>query len=461
MKFLQEFVNNGRTCTEEQKKLLEQQGYSLEDVVMTEKTVVYLMKNLDMGAKPDGENWDTEKNESLKWTPIGVLNEKPMIATFEGNGHSITGVYVKQTASYAGLFGNCNTIQNLTIKNSYIKGKGHTGGITGNLKSGKLENCKNENTTVVLDGELGGGGIVGLLDGAGGEIINCSNSGTVMEENGGEDIGGIIGDAKGTTNIITNCTNSGEIKSSSDYVGGIVGCAWGGNRNTIISGSTNSGIITGRNRVAGIAGQEAGTITESHNTATITGGEDIGGIAGNMVGSSYRLENNSNSGTIIGKSSYIGGIVGEAGGSIKGCTNNGDVTGEGMHTGGIAGWVSDSSNLENNNNSGTITGNGDRTGGIVGNINSNAAISGCTNNGNVTGGGMATGGIAGYVGNSSQLENNKNMGLIIGVQHTGGIVGYIGYDSAIRECTNSGNIKGVDLVNRNSWNSSRTDSIRE
>ena len=75
--------------------------------------------------------------------------------------------------NFAGIFGNSNTIINLTVKDSYIKATNCVGGIVGVLREGNIENCVNQNTTVIAISD-GAAGVVGQAEG---KIINCKNTG--------------------------------------------------------------------------------------------------------------------------------------------------------------------------------------------------------------------------------------------------------------------------------------------
>ena len=87
LKFLAYFVNNGNklkpdegeTDTENTLDLTQiviDDGYNPEDVKIIESTtIVYLMNDLDLGARAENNNWETESNEAKKWTPIGITND--------------------------------------------------------------------------------------------------------------------------------------------------------------------------------------------------------------------------------------------------------------------------------------------------------------------------------------------------------------------------------------------------
>ena len=339
LKFLADFVNNGNTLTAEQETMITSAGYRASDVTMTETTTVYLMNNLDLGAREANGNWETTENEAKKWTPIGTTSALKLLGTFEGNNHSIKGVYVNQTANCAGLFGNSNTIQNLTIANSYIKGGNYTGGLVGfNLTGGTIKHCYNNNTIVI---EIGNyvGGIAGLSYGT---ISECENNGVI---NGyGSYAGGIAGLEYGT---IIDCNNSGKIIGNAEYVGGVAGALYTGS--SIIE-CKNSGTVTGSgDRVGGIAGtaNSNSLISQCTNTGAVTGSAgDVGGIAGLIGGT---VEKSVNSGIVKqkGGTESLGGVVGEIGinctAKILNCYNTGKIIEEGNNisgVGGIIGWVS-------------------------------------------------------------------------------------------------------------------------
>ncbi len=104
------------------------------DLTITETTTIYLENNLDLGARQK----DGEKTNGTAWTEIGTDTTNSFKGIFEGNNHTIRGVYVNKTGQYVGLFGHTtNIIQNLTIKNSYIVGGSAVGGIAGWRKNNK------------------------------------------------------------------------------------------------------------------------------------------------------------------------------------------------------------------------------------------------------------------------------------------------------------------------------------
>ena len=103
LKFLADFVNNGNNLEgrDDLKKLVEDAKYDMSTVTMTTDTTIYLMHNLDMGARQN----NGIKVSGSNWTPIGINNSKKLIAKFEGNGHKISGIYVEEIY-FSGVFGS-------------------------------------------------------------------------------------------------------------------------------------------------------------------------------------------------------------------------------------------------------------------------------------------------------------------------------------------------------------------
>ena len=390
LKFLADFVNNGNSLAEGQAELLTNAGYRPEDVKMEETTIVYLMNNLDLGARPTDGNWNTAENESKKWIPIGKSDVKTnrFNAIFEGNHKTIKGVYVNQTANFAGFFGYAtNTIQNVSIKDSYIEGGNCMGGLTGSIKI--LTNCHNINTTVISKegNNYGVGGITGQIPESAGTINNCTNSGKVIangfnSEKSESMCGGIIG-LLGSNNTIINCENYGEIRGSGHRVGGIAGTV---NSENIVIKCKNFGKVIGNGEnvggIAGVAASAAGVggasnsiYEECYNNGYVLGDKEcVGGIVG-LLGTKTLVIKCVNQGTINGNTSVVGGIVGglsqyenKSDSTIEKCYNSGSVSAETWYVGGLVGSIAGSeglANISNCYNKGVITGT-DRTGEIAG-----------------------------------------------------------------------------------------------
>ena len=228
MKFLANYVNN--TLTEQDQKMITDNNTTVEDIAITEETTIYLMNDLNLGA-----TFDSTGNliSGEQWIPIGATKDKTMLGTFEGNNHYICGVYINRNEKFNGIFGNCNSIKNLTIKNSYIEGLNCTGGIAGVARKGTVENCHNNNTTVVLKkgSNRTAGGIVGQFGNTENNLSysnlsECYNSGNIIAKDLSDmEAGGIIGTIRnrGREDIITRCYSKGNIINAKEKCGAIIG----------------------------------------------------------------------------------------------------------------------------------------------------------------------------------------------------------------------------------------------
>ena len=406
MKFFANYCNN--VLTEEEKA-----EANMPEI--TETTIVYLENNIDMGARQKDEVLTTAAE--TQWTPVDNFD-----GIFEGNNHTVTGIYVYDEGYGGGIFTSAN-VRNITIKNSYIEAAGKFAALAG--------------------------GIVGTAN----EIINCNNINTLVKSNEEATIsssGGIAGAANNNTASIKNCMNSGKVIGG-NYVGGIIGGnPFGGDFS--VSGNINKGEINGLKYVGGIAGilGENRTLSNCYNTGKVVGSDrQVGGIAG-LVSSSASVRDSYNNGEIIGKGDRIGGIVGELGVSstLTNSYNTGKVTGEANNVGGIAGLIFGT--IENSYNTGTIQGEG-QVGGITGQIGTDceAYIRNCYNEGSIIGNNDAIGGIVGWTsdtGTSGTIENNYNKGKVTGVDQVGGLIGKNAATFIVTKCYNKGTVEGTTNV---------------
>ena len=230
--------------------------------------------------------------ELLSWLPIGNDNIR-WNGNMDGQGHTISNLYIKTAQNYVGLFGFTRgaTIQNLTFdyakvenvsttntktyytgilagyayastnspahikgikttENCTVIGQENTGGIVGSAKI-NLENCENLSS-------VKGTGSVGGIAGSSYErnIKRCTNYGTVENDGSGENIGGIIGYAYRTS--IEDCANYGKITSTGWFTGGMVGQTLA---NSSIQNVFSYGDVTNTNTSGIIIGHVGGTLT--------------------------------------------------------------------------------------------------------------------------------------------------------------------------------------------------------
>ena len=221
---------------------------------------------------------DTEKQVAeLSWTPIGNAYGNQYQGTFDGNGKTISNLYINATSDCAGFFGYAEkgSIKNITFDNAKVNSTGnyYTGILAGYAGSCIFENIKTLGNCSV-EGKDITGGIAGI---AVGNISNCENH---AEVKGTGSLGGILGMYYGSDNSITSCANYGAVTGTYRQVGGMVGYFDSGT----IQNSANYGDITGKDNVGNLIGE--GVICNLNNvlgTGNVTATSDTE-RAGLLVG---------------------------------------------------------------------------------------------------------------------------------------------------------------------------------
>ena len=292
-------------------------GYTVSEDGKTYE--VYNAEGLKNLAKLVNEQWNLGINITLTadidlsgidWTPIGIDYNHQYTGTFNGGGHTITGLAVTGSDQYAGLFGyigSGGTVKNVTLKDVKIESNhssGNVGGVAG-WSYGNIEYCSVSGS---VSSNSTAGGVVGYQsDGA---ITGCNSSATVK---GMVRAGGVAG-ATNSGASLTGCYATGSVSvenntTSAAYAGGVVGsngasstltaCYATGSVTGSGSGTIYAGGVTGSN--------DLGTLTACyHAKGTVSGPE---GTTGGVTGRNY-------------KDSMLGG------GIITACYWNGTVTGD-------------------------------------------------------------------------------------------------------------------------------------
>ena len=247
------------------------------------------------------------------WTPIGVSYPHLFKGIFDGNGHTISGLYCDMTNSaavdYVGLFGGVNggKVTNLGVVDSYFAGSSAVGGICGYNNGGTLQNCHN---TGKVSGNSKVGGVCGQ-NGTNGTLQKCYNTNTVSGTNY---VGGVCGTQGGGT--VQECYNIGKVTGALTGENGCIGGVCGWNSDGILEKSYNTYTVSGTKFVGGVCGKNSNTVNGCYNTGTVTGtGESIGGVCGqnkNTVNGCY------NTGNVTG-TDYVGGVCGENSGKVENC----------------------------------------------------------------------------------------------------------------------------------------------
>ena len=243
--------------------LAAEKGYIIEDdgsyTVTSADGLMNIAKLVNGGKTDINITLDTDIDLTGKdWTPIGTDYDNSYKGTFDGGGHTITGLTFTTNDEFAGLFGWLNRAG--TVKNVVMEGVQIT---SNQIYGGKI------------------GGVAGYSDGT---IENCSVSGSV---------------------------------SGTVYVGGVVGAQWEGS----ITGCSSSATVKGTVYVGGVTGQtnSSATLTacyatgnviiEIHPTNNISGGGLVGFNGGNGVRACYATGNVTSTGSSTGNV-HIGGFLG-------------------------------------------------------------------------------------------------------------------------------------------------------
>ena len=242
------------------------------------------------------ENWNESTKGLNTWTPIGS-GSQPFAGTLDGDGHSVSGIYINSTANHPGLVGYLEeggTLQNLGVKASYIKGGYSVGGLCGWNYFGNVTNCYNAGSVTGTGSYVGG--VCGMNDGT---VTNCYNSGTVA---GSSQVGGVCGLNYAT---VTNCYNSGTVAGSSQ-VGGVCGLNY-----ATVTNCYNAGNVTGTgDHVGGVCGLNYDTVTNCYYLT----GKAAGGIGYGSGDATEKTETEFQSGAVA----YL--LQGEQEGQVWGQT---------------------------------------------------------------------------------------------------------------------------------------------
>ena len=227
----------------------------------------------------------------MDWTPIGIDYNHQYTGTFNGGGHTITGLTVTGSDQYVGLFGHIGsggTVKDVTLEEVKIESNNDmsaVGGVAGR-SYGTLENCS-------VSGSVSGSGIAGGVVGyqSGGFLTGCSSSATV-------NAGGVAGGVAGLTDsgaTLTACYATGDvtlesINSGGNFVGGVVGSNTSCTLKACYAWGSVTGSGSGTIYVGGVTGtNDEGTLTACyHANGTVSG---PAGTTGGVAGRNYKFFN--------------------------------------------------------------------------------------------------------------------------------------------------------------------------
>lgn len=223
----------------------------------------------------------------MDWTPIGIDYNHQYTGTFNGGGHTITGLTVTGSDQYVGLFGHIGsggTVKDVTLEEVKIESNNDmsaVGGVAGR-SYGTLENCSVSGSGIT-------GGVVGYQ--SGGFLTGCSSSATV-------NAGGVAGGVAGLTDsgaTLTACYATGDvtlesINSGGNFVGGVVGSNTSCTLKACYAWGSVTGSGSGTIYVGGVTGtNDEGTLTACyHANGTVSG---PAGTTGGVAGRNYKFFN--------------------------------------------------------------------------------------------------------------------------------------------------------------------------
>ena len=248
-------------------------GYIIEDdgsyTVTSADGLMNIAELVNGGKSNINITLDTDIDLTGKdWTPIGTDYDNSYKGTFDGGGHTITGLTFTTNDEFAGLFGWLNragTVKNVVMEGVQITSNqiygGSIGGVVG-YSWGTIENCSVSGS---VSGTVYVGGVVGAQ--IGGSITGCSSSATVK---GTVDVGGVAGQTNSSATL-TACYATGnvtiEINPAKNIAGGslvgmnagisLLACYATGN-------VTSTGSSTGQVHIGGFLGNNYTTVTAGY-----------------------------------------------------------------------------------------------------------------------------------------------------------------------------------------------------
>lgn len=281
-----------------------------------------------------------------EWTPIGQTSGRAYRGSLDGQGHTVSGLYISKAGSgYAGLIGLAyggTKVSNLAVRGEIALadvGKVSAGGVAADVSAGEFENCVSDvkititgltNSNANLGGFTGVASATSFTDCRFEGSITCQYTGSGYLGRGyssysGGALGGFIGLVKYTT--LERCVNSGDVTvNKASGVGGIAGRIYAsGDDETRLHECLNTGHIsndvnfvigTGEWPAGGIGGIVGVTdgmggsllIDTCYNTGVISGGIIAGGILGGESGS-YGKTTSTGSEKLVVKNCYNAGVL--------------------------------------------------------------------------------------------------------------------------------------------------------
>ena len=301
----------------------------------TAEDLAELSRNCTLDSWSQGKTVYLEADLDLSGTEFAPI--PTFGGTFEGQGHTISGLSITGSGNVRGLFRYIQptgAVRDLRVSGTIAPSdrKNTLGGLAGN-NQGTITNC-------TFSGAVSGadsiGGLVGINE-AQGQIINCSFSGSVTGEHY---VGGVAGQNYGS---IIQCENSGSINTTQvdaelnldnlnqeqlnaaenvpacTDIGGIAGFSSG-----ILQSCVNTGAVgyahVGYN-IGGIVGRQSGYLNGCSNSGTVLGRKDVGGIAGQLEPEVRLLYNEGQIGSLLDELDVLRELIDQTGDDVRGSSD--------------------------------------------------------------------------------------------------------------------------------------------
>ena len=203
---------------------------------------------------------------SGQWTPIGT-SASAFTGTFDGDGHSITGLAITSASTYSGFFYALETgavIKNVKLEGTISTSAGYAGGFAASAKGTAFTNCSFSGSVTSTGTSSRVGGFAGSCIGASNTFTSCANKASVT----GKNAGGIVGYSN-YSNTFTNCYNAGAINTyTGGKAAGIAGQEGKSGLESTYSHCFNVGEISkDGNNYAGIVSFYNGTISDTSSAS--------------------------------------------------------------------------------------------------------------------------------------------------------------------------------------------------
>lgn len=304
-----------------------------------------LTDDIDLtGVDMDPIGWFVQANKSST-----LRFDRSFRGTFDGQEHTISNLTIKHNGCSIGLFGSTDgaIIKNVKIRDAYIFGMRHTGGLVGRLVGSTVTNCTFTGTVSSRGkgaGQYSGtfvGGLVGEMSGS--QILNCAaeaeilvfgaanrhedNFGSIYENKytpycNGSYVGGIIGKTSDAASTVRNVSFNGKVTVVSDGAdnGNAVGGFIGGGTFANITDCSSTAEVSGNELVGGFIGSQEGTnqslsIRNCVANGSVYGNDKVGGFAGYMGYNGRASTKNSFVNVRVSAAegaTFVGAVIGQA-----------------------------------------------------------------------------------------------------------------------------------------------------